>query len=97
MPALVERVADRDAAQTLSRKPIPGPAERTCNGNVDFQGTLEAGLKHGLQRPTTEVHDYGPGRMTSEPVLIRKSEANTGPFGFHGGWAPDVSAASVAA
>lgn len=32
--------------------------------------------KHDLQRGTTEVHDYGPGRMTTEPVFIRKPNAS---------------------
>ena len=32
-------------------------------------------MKHDVQRETTEVHDYGPGRMTSEPVLVRKPGA----------------------
>ena len=32
-------------------------------------------MKHDLQRGTTEVHDYGRGRMTSEPVFVRKSGA----------------------
>ncbi len=32
-------------------------------------------MKHDLQRNSTEVHDYGPGRMTSEPVFVRKSGA----------------------
>ena len=95
-------------------------------------------MKHDLQRETTEVHDYGPGRMTSEPVFVRKPGAAAEdegwimsyvydpkrdlsdvvildaqdfagepiatirlpvrvPFGFHGGWAPDVNAASVVA
>ena len=89
-------------------------------------------MKHDLQRKTTEVHEYGPGQMTSEPVFVRKSGATTEdegwilsyvydpkrdlsdvvildaqdfsgepiatirlpvrvPFGFHGGWAPDVN------
>jgi len=29
-------------------------------------------MKSDLQRGTNEVHDYGPGRMTSEPVFVRK-------------------------
>jgi hypothetical protein len=29
-------------------------------------------MKHDPQRVTTEVHDYGPGRMTSEPGFVRK-------------------------
>ena len=32
-------------------------------------------MKHDVQRGTTEVHDYGPGRMTSEPVFVRKPGA----------------------
>ena len=32
-------------------------------------------MKHDTQRQTTEVHDYGPGRMTSEPVFVRKPGA----------------------
>ena len=32
-------------------------------------------MKHDLQRGTTEVHHYGPGRMTSEPVFVRKPGA----------------------
>lgn len=32
-------------------------------------------MKHDLQRGTTELHDYGPGRMTSEPVFVRKPGA----------------------
>jgi carotenoid cleavage dioxygenase len=32
-------------------------------------------MKHDMQRQTTEVHDYGPGRMTAEPVFVRKSGA----------------------
>jgi carotenoid cleavage dioxygenase len=90
-------------------------------------------MKHDMQRGTTEVHDYGPGRMTAEPVFVRKPGAvaeDEGwvlsyvydpkrdlsdvvildaqdfagepiatirlpvrvPFGFHGGWAPDMNA-----
>jgi len=89
-------------------------------------------MKHDLERGTTEVHDYGRGRMTAEPVFVRKPGAVaedegwvlsyvydpkrdlsdvvildaqdfTGepvatirlpvrvPFGFHGGWAPDMN------
>ena len=33
------------------------------------------GMKHDLQRGTTEVHDDGPGRMTSELALVRKPGA----------------------
>ena len=32
-------------------------------------------MKHDVQRGTTEVHDYGPGRMTSEPVFVPKPGA----------------------
>ena len=32
-------------------------------------------MKHDLQRETTEVHDYGQGRKTSEPVFVRKPGA----------------------
>ena len=32
-------------------------------------------MKHDMHRQTTEVHDYGRGRMTSEPVFVRKSGA----------------------
>ncbi|UVT15874.1 MAG: carotenoid oxygenase family protein [Nitrospira sp.] len=32
-------------------------------------------MKHDLQSETTEVHDYGPGRMTAEPVFVRKPGA----------------------
>jgi carotenoid cleavage dioxygenase len=32
-------------------------------------------MKHDLHRGTTEVHDYGPGCMTSEPVFVRKPGA----------------------
>ncbi len=32
-------------------------------------------MKHDMQRQTTEVHDYGRGRMTSEPVFVRKPGA----------------------
>ncbi|HZF30134.1 MAG TPA: carotenoid oxygenase family protein [Gammaproteobacteria bacterium] len=90
-------------------------------------------MKHDLVRGTTEVHDYGRGRMTAEPVFVRKPGAvaeDEGwvmsyvydpkrdlsdvvildaqdfagepvatirlpvrvPFGFHGGWAPDMNA-----
>ncbi|MGE0665615.1 MAG: carotenoid oxygenase family protein [Sphingomonadales bacterium] len=88
-------------------------------------------MKHDVARGTTEVHDFGAGRMTLEPVFVRKPgataedegwimsyvwDAGSGltdvvildaqdfagepvatihlpvrvPFGFHGGWAPDV-------
>ena len=32
-------------------------------------------MKHDMQRQTTEVHDYGRGRKTSEPVFVRKPGA----------------------
>ena len=32
-------------------------------------------MKHDLQRGTTEVHNYGPRQMTSEPVFVRKPGA----------------------
>ena len=32
-------------------------------------------MKHDLQRGTTEVHDFGSGRMTTEPVFVRKPDA----------------------
>ena len=32
-------------------------------------------MKHDLVRGTTEVHNYGPRRMTSEPVFVRKPNA----------------------
>jgi carotenoid cleavage dioxygenase len=93
-------------------------------------------MKHDVQRGTTEVHDYGRGRMTSEPVFVRKPGAAAEdegwsyvydperdlsdvvileaqdfavepiatirlpvrvPFGFQGGWAPDVNPTSVVA
>ncbi len=31
--------------------------------------------RYDMQRQTTEVHDYGRGRMTSEPVFVRKPGA----------------------
>ncbi len=34
-----------------------------------------AAMKHDLRRGKTEVHDYGRGRMTSEPVFVRKPGA----------------------
>jgi carotenoid cleavage dioxygenase-like enzyme len=39
--------------------------------NVEFGPAM----KHDLERQTTEVHNYGPGRMTSEPVFVRKAGA----------------------
>ncbi|WP_213957820.1 carotenoid oxygenase family protein [Variovorax sp. dw_954] len=32
-------------------------------------------MKHDMTRGTTEVHDYGAGMMTSEPVFVRKPGA----------------------
>lgn len=32
-------------------------------------------LKHDLERQTTETHDYGPGRVTLEPVFVRRPDA----------------------
>jgi carotenoid cleavage dioxygenase len=32
-------------------------------------------MKHDLERMTTEVHDFGPDRMTAEPVFVRKPGA----------------------
>lgn len=32
--------------------------------------------KHDLERRTTEVHDYGPGRMTTEPVFVHRPNAS---------------------
>lgn len=32
-------------------------------------------MKHDLERGTTQVHDYGPGRRTTEPVFVRKPGA----------------------
>ena len=37
--------------------------------------TFGPAMKHDMHRQTTEVHDYGRGRMTSEPVSVRKSGA----------------------
>jgi len=34
-----------------------------------------AAMKHDIERGATEVHDYGPGRVTSEPVFVRKPDA----------------------
>ena len=34
-------------------------------------------MKHDMQRQTTEVHDFGRGRMTAEPVFVRKPGATT--------------------
>jgi carotenoid cleavage dioxygenase-like enzyme len=32
-------------------------------------------LKHDVERQTTELHDYGPGRMTMEPVFVARVDA----------------------
>jgi carotenoid cleavage dioxygenase-like enzyme len=32
-------------------------------------------MKHDMQRQSTEVHDYGPGKMTAAPVFVRKRGA----------------------
>lgn len=32
-------------------------------------------MKHDVEKQTTEVHDYGSDKMTSEPVFVRKPEA----------------------
>lgn len=32
-------------------------------------------MKHDMQRQTTEVHHYGPGRMTAESVFVWKPGA----------------------
>jgi len=37
--------------------------------------TFGPAMKHDLQRGTNEVHVYGRGRMTSEPVFVRKPGA----------------------
>jgi carotenoid cleavage dioxygenase-like enzyme len=37
--------------------------------------TFGPAMKHDMQRQTTEVHDYGRGRMTAEPVFVRKPGA----------------------
>ena len=37
--------------------------------------TFGPAMKHDVQRETTEVHDYGKGRMTAEPVFVRKNGA----------------------
>jgi carotenoid cleavage dioxygenase len=41
-----------------------------------FAARLEHGpaLKHDLERGTTEVHDYGPGRVTLEPVFVPRHD-----------------------
>ena len=52
-------------------------ADRRDHGNrlSDFSESHAVSKKHDVQRATTEVHDYGPGRMTSEPVFVRKQGA----------------------
>lgn len=37
--------------------------------------TFGPAMKHDMHRQTTQVHDYGRGRMTSEPVFVRKPGA----------------------
>jgi carotenoid cleavage oxygenase len=37
------------------------------------EGEASDGIKHDLDRGTTEVHDYGPGRMTGELVFVPRS------------------------
>lgn len=37
--------------------------------------TFGPAMKHDMHRQTTEVHDYGRGRMTAEPVFVRKPGA----------------------
>jgi len=32
-------------------------------------------MKHDLQRGTTEVHQFGPGQMTLEPIFVQKAGA----------------------
>jgi carotenoid cleavage dioxygenase-like enzyme len=41
-----------------------------------FGAGIEHGpaLKHDLERGTTEVHDYGPGRVTLEPVFVPRHD-----------------------
>ena len=34
-------------------------------------------IKHDIEGQTTEVHDYGRGRKTSEPAFVRRSGAVT--------------------
>ncbi len=95
-------------------------------------------MKHDMVSGATEVHDFGAGRVTLEPVFVRKRgavaedegwilsyvyDASRGltdvvildaqafgdepvatirlpvrvPFGFHGGWAPDVDIQPIVA
>lgn len=42
-------------------------------GNVAFGPAM----KHDMVRGTTEVHDFGPSRMTLEPVFVRKPGATS--------------------
>lgn len=39
-------------------------------------------MKHDVLKQTTEVHDHGPGRMTSEPVFVRKPGATSEDAGW---------------
>ena len=57
-------VLDRNAARVLSRKPLSGPSEGTRDGNVNTNLMNVGG-----------THDYGRGRMTAEPVFVRKAGA----------------------
>jgi carotenoid cleavage dioxygenase-like enzyme len=52
-------------------------------------------MKHDVQRETTEVHDYGPGRMTSEPVLVRKPGAAAEDEGWIMSYVYDPNATSA--
>ena len=97
--------------------------------------TFGPAMKHDLVRGITEVHDFGAGRATQEPVFVRRPgaavedegwilsyvyDAESGltdvvildaqsfsappvavirlpvrvPFGFHGGWVPDLDGES---
>jgi carotenoid cleavage dioxygenase-like enzyme len=33
-------------------------------------------IKHDLERQSSEVHDYGPGRVTAEPVFVPRPDAD---------------------
>ncbi|GAA5785561.1 dioxygenase [Chitiniphilus shinanonensis] len=39
------------------------------------QCTFGPASKHDMRRGTSEAHDYGPGRVTLEPVFVRRPEA----------------------
>ena len=139
------RAIDRDSARR-PRQRVPADQWATRPASLRYIYTAHWGddvtfgpaMKHDLLRGTTEVHDYGRGRKTSEPVIVRKPGASAEdegwimsyvydperdlsdvvildaqdfagepiatirlpvrvPFGFHGGWAPDVNPASVVA